>query len=56
MYFISNMQVYNSKEYRDGDTLNVAATFVKFAIPPPIIKTFPSVRFSRVMRESIVLA
>jgi len=30
-------QNFNSKEL----TLNVAATLVKFAIPPPIIKTFP---------------
>jgi hypothetical protein len=32
-------------------TLNVAATFVKFAIPPPIMSTFPAVGNNRHVTE-----
>ena len=37
--------------------LKVAATLVKFAIPPPMIKIFPlGLGFPRVTRSRIVLA
>ena len=31
------------RKTKDIKTLNVAATFVKFAIPPPIIRTLPEI-------------